>query len=192
MRNGKKIGDAKEFKLGIDALTISVHPESPILSIKDDLTTEELKKIIAGDYLYWDELDPSLPHKEIVVVIRDLGGGAPEVFQKAVMGDTQVRADAIQSPSMGALVTKIIENKEAIGYASYGMVNQNLGSLVPSKVDGVEPTEENIINGSYKISRPLIVVNKGELSPEQEAFMNVIQSDSGASIVEEMGFIPVR
>lgn len=188
----ENIGDANEFRLGIDALTISVHPENPILSIKDDITTEELRKIFAGDYMYWDELDPSLPHKEIVVVIRDLSGGAHEVFQNTVMGDTQVRADAIQSPSMGALVTKIIENKEAIGYASFGMVNQNLGSLVPLKVDGVEPTEENIINGSYKISRPLIVVTKGELSPEQEAFMNVIKSDTGASIIEEMGFIPVR
>lgn len=188
----EKIGDAKEFKLGIDALTISVHPENPILSVKDDLTTEELKKIFAGEYKYWDELDSNLPHKEIVVVIRDLGGGAHEVFQKAVMGDTQVRADAIQSPSMGALVTKIMENKEAIGYASFGMVNQNLGKLIPLKVDGVEPTEENIINGSYKISRPLIVVKKGELSPEQEAFMNVIKSDTGAAVIEEMGFIPVR
>lgn len=188
----EKIGDAKEFKLGIDALTVSVHPENPILSVKDDLTTEELKKIFAGEYQYWDELDSSLPHKEIVVVIRDLGGGAHEVFQNAVMGDTQVRADAIQSPSMGALVTKIMENKEAIGYASFGMVNQNQGKLIPLKVDGIEPTEENIINGSYKISRPLIVVKKGELTPEQEAFMNVIKSDTGAAIIEEMGFIPVR
>lgn len=188
----EKIRDSKEFKLGIDALTISVHPENPILSIKDDLTTEELKKIFAGEYMYWDELDSSLPHKEIVVVIRDLSGGAHEVFQKAVMGDTQVRADAIQSPSMGALVAKIIENKDAIGYASYGMVNQNLGSLVPLKVDGVEPTEDNIINGSYKISRPLIVVKQGDLTPEQQAFMNVIQSDAGAAIIEDMGFIPVR
>ncbi len=97
-----------------------------------------------------------------------------------------MRADAIQSPSMGALVAKVIENKDAIGYASFGMVNQNEGKLVPMKVDGVEPTTENIVSGDYKISRPLIVVKKGELSPpEQKAFMDVVTSDVGAQIIEK-------
>lgn len=188
----EKIGDAKDFTLGIDALTISINPENPLVKLRDSLTTEEVKKIFAGEYKFWDELDSKLPHKEIVVVIRDLSGGAHEVFQKSVMGETQIRPDAIQSPSMGALVTKVIENKDAIGYASFGMVNQNKGKLIPLKVDGVEPTEENIVNGSYKISRPLIVVKRGELTPEQKAFMDVVTSEKGAKIIEQMGFVPVK
>jgi phosphate transport system substrate-binding protein len=188
----EKIGDMNAFTLGIDALTISVNPENPIYKIKDDLSSEEIKKIFSGEYKYWDEIDDSLEHKEIVVVIRDLGGGAHEVFQKSIMGDTQVREDAIQAPSMGALVAKIIENKDAIGYASFGMVNQNEGKLIPLKVDGVEPTKENIVNGSYKISRPLIVVKKGELTKEQKAFMDVVMSKKGSEIIEKMGFVPVN
>lgn len=188
----EKIGDAKIYKLGVDALTISINPENPLAQLRDNLTTEEVKKIFAGEYKYWDELDSSLPHREIVVVIRDLSGGAHEVFQKSVMGDTQIRPDAIQSPSMGALVAKIIENKDAIGYASYGMVNQNKGKLIPLKVDGVEPTEQTIVDGSYKISRPLIVVKRGELTAPQKAFMDVVMSERGAEVIEEMGFVPVR
>ena len=188
----EKIGDMSAFTLGIDALTISVNPENPIHEIKDDLSSEEVKKIFSGEYKYWDEVDSSLEHKEIVVVIRDLGGGAHEVFQKSIMGETQVREDAIQSPSMGALVAKVIENKNAIGYASFGMVNQNEGKLIPLKVDGVEPTKENIANGSYKVSRPLIVVKKGELTKEQQAFMDVVISEKGSEIIEKMGFVPVN
>lgn len=188
----EKIGDMNAFTLGIDALTISINPENPLHTIKDDLSSEEIKKIFSGEYKYWDEVDSSLEHKEIVVVIRDLGGGAHGVFQKSIMGDTDVREDAIQSPSMGALVTKIIENKDAIGYASFGMVNQNEGKLIPLKVDRVEPTKENIVNGSYKISRPLIVVKKGELTPEQQAFMNVVTSEKGSEIIEKMGFVPAN
>ena len=134
-------------------------------------------------------MDNSLEHKEIVVVIRDLGGGAHGVFQKSIMGDTDVREDAIQSPSMGALVTKIIENKYAVGYASFGMVNQNKGKLIPLKVDGVEPTKENIVNGSYIISRPLMVIKRGELTPEQSVFMNMVKSEKGSKIIEDMGFV---
>jgi len=108
------------------------------------------------------------------------------------MGDAQVREDAIQSPSMGALVTKIIENKDTIGYASFGMVNQNVGKLIPLKVDGIEPTEENIVNESYKVSRPLIVIKKGELSPEQQIFMDFVLSDEGSQIIEKAGFVPAN
>ncbi|WP_353097231.1 phosphate ABC transporter substrate-binding protein [Tissierella praeacuta] len=188
----EKIGDMKDFVLGIDALTISINPENPLVKLKDSLSTEEIMKIFSGEYKYWDELDPSLEHKEIVVVIRDLGGGAHEVFQKSIMGDVQVREDAIQSPSMGALVAKIIENKDAIGYASFGMVNQNAGKLIPLKVDGIEPTEDNIVNGSYKVSRPLIAVKKGELTPEQQAFMDFVLSDKGSEIIAKMGFVPTN
>ena len=188
----EKIGDIKEFVLGIDALTISINPENPLVKLKDSLSTEEIMKIFSGEYKYWNDLDESLEHKEIVVVIRDLGGGAHEVFQKSIMGDVQVREDAIQSPSMGALVTKIIENKDAIGYASYGMVNQNQGKLIPLKVDGIEPTEENIVNGSYKVSRPLIAIKKGELTQEQQAFMDFVLSDEGSQMIENMGFVPAN
>lgn len=188
----EKIGDMNAFTLGIDALTISINPENPLYEIKDDLSSDEIKKIFSGEYKYWDEVDSGLEHREIVVVIRDLGGGAHGVFQKSIMGDTDVREDAIQAPSMGALVTKVIENKDAIGYASFGMVNQNEGKLIPLKVDGVEPTKENIINGSYKISRPLIVVKKGELTPEQKAFMDVVLSEKGTEIIEKMGFVPAN
>jgi phosphate transport system substrate-binding protein len=47
--------------------------------------------------------------------------------------DKPVRKDAIQAPSMGALVTKIIENKNAIGYASSGISAQNGASWSRSR-----------------------------------------------------------
>ncbi|MEL7567508.1 MAG: phosphate ABC transporter substrate-binding protein [Dehalobacterium sp.] len=185
-----KIEGYQEFRLGMDALTISVNPNNKLTQIKDSLATEEIKKIFAGEYKTWNEVDPSLPNTEIVVVTRDIGGGAHEVFQKAIMGDTQVRADVIQAPSMGALVTKVMENENAIGYASFGMVNQNIGKIIPFKVDGVEPTTENILNGSYKVSRPLIVIKSCELVPTEKAFMDYVVSDKGMEVVEEMGFVP--
>ena len=188
----EKVDNLKEFVLGIDALTISINPENPLAKLKSNLDTEEIMKIFSGEYKYWDDLDSGLEHKEIVVVIRDLGGGAHEVFRKSIMGDVDVREDAIQSPSMGALVTKIIENKDAIGYASYGMVNQNVRKLIPLQVDGVEPTVDNIVNGSYKVSRPLIVMKNGELTAPQQAFMDFVLSEEGSKLIDKMGFVPAN
>jgi phosphate transport system substrate-binding protein len=188
----EKLPELKEFTIGIDALTIGVNPNNPILSIKDDLTKDEIVKIFSGEYKTWKDLDPSLSDKEIIVVTRDIGGGAHEVFQSKIMGDVDVKADAIQAPSMGALVTKIIENEYAIGYASFGIVNQNAGKVSTMKVDGVEATKENIVNGSYIIQRPLIAIIDGELTAPQQAFMDYVMSEKGMEVVESMGFVPMK
>ena len=63
-------------------LTIAVNPENPLYAVKDNLTKEEIIKIFSGEYKTWNQVDPSLPEQEIIVVTRDLGGGAHEVFQQ--------------------------------------------------------------------------------------------------------------
>ena len=188
----EQLPQLQEFKVGIDALTLGVNPNNPVLSVMDDLAKDEIVKIFSGEYKTWKDLDSSLPDKEIIVVTRDIGGGAHEVFQSKIMGDVDVKADAIQAPSMGALVTKIIENEYAIGYASFGVVNQNAGKVSTIKVDGVEATQENIVNGSYIIQRPLIAIINGELSAAQQVFMDYVMSDEGMAVVESMGFVPAK
>lgn len=182
----------KEFLVASDALTVSVNAKNPIVQIKDNLDSDTIRKIFSGEYKYWSDVDASLPQKEIVVIIRDLSGGAYEVFQESIMGETQISPNAIQSPSMGALGTKIVENENAIGYASYGVYNQNKDNLFAFKVDGVEPTKENILNGQYKIQRPLMFIKNSELSESENAFVNYVFSDIGKQVVEENGYIPAE
>lgn len=188
----EKMKNYKEFMVAYDALTVSVNSKNPIVKIKDNLDTKTIRNIFSGEYKFWSDVDVSLPKKEIVVIIRDLSGGAYEVFQESIMGDTQISANAIQSPSMGALGTKIAENENAIGYASYGVYNQNKDKLFALKVDGIEPTKENILNGSYKIQRPLMFIKNSELSENENEFVNYIFSDLGKQIVNENGYIAVK
>ena len=179
-----------EFMVASDALTVSVNKNNPVAAVIDDIDTDTLRKIFAGEIAYWDELDASLEHKEIVVCIRDLTGGAAEVFEKQVMQGTPITENAIQTPSMGALAAKIAENELAIGYAGYGVYNQNQDKLVAFKFNGVEPTEENILNGSYTIQRPVLFCINRELDAAEQAFVDYIFSDTGRAIVIENGYIP--
>ena len=188
----KAIKDEKEYQVGIDALTIAVNPENPVTKIIDDLSTEQIVSLFSGEYKTWKDLDASLPDEEVVVITRDINGGAHEVFQKNIMGDTEVKSDAIQASSMGELVQDIIDNPYAIGYASFGVANQNAGKVVTMKVNGVEPTKENIINGSYIIQRPLLLVGSGEPTAIQQAFLDVVLGDEGQKTVEDMGFFPMN
>ena len=186
------IKDEKEYQVGIDALTIAVNPANPVNDILDDLTTEQIVGLFSGEYATWKDLDSSLPDEEVVVITRDINGGAHEVFQKNIMGDTEVKADAIQASSMGELVQDIIDNQYAIGYASFGVANQNEGKVIPLKVNGVAATKENILDGSYIIQRPLLLVGSGDPTDVQQAFLDYVLGDEGQKTVEDMGFIPMK
>ena len=186
------IKDEKEYQVGIDALTIAVNPANPVNDVLDNLTTEQIVGLFSGEYATWKDLDSSLPDEEVVVITRDINGGAHEVFQKNIMGDTEVKADAIQASSMGELVQDIIDNQYAIGYASFGVANQNEGKVTPLKVNGVAATKENILDGSYIIQRPLLLVGSGDPTDVQQAFLDYVLGDEGQKTVEDMGFIPMK
>lgn len=188
----EQIEDYNELLVGVDALTITINPANPLADLKDDLTKEEIKNIFSGEFATWADLDPSLPEEEIIVITRDVNGGAHGVFQKAIMGDTEVKADAIQAASMGELVQNVIDNPNAIGYGSFGVVNQNADAVTTISVDGVEASKENIVDGSYPIQRPLLLIWSGQAGPEETAFLDLIVGAEGQAIVEEMGFVPVN
>ena len=179
-----------EYPVAYDALTISINRENPLSKVRDSLSVDLIRRIFSGEIAFWDELEPSLPHQEIVLVIRDLSGGAAEVFEKNVMQGTPISADAIQSPSMGALAAKIAENPYAIGYAGYGVYQLNQEKLYAFSVDGIAATEEHILDGSYPIQRPVQFVTNRPLRPEEQAFVDYIFSDTGREIVRENGYIP--
>lgn len=183
----------KEFVVAKDALTVSVNAENPICDIMDDMPTETIRQIFAGEITTWDKVDASLPAETINVYIRDLSGGAYEVFQKCVMGDSEVTASATQSASMTELATNIAGDPWGIGYAGYGAYNKANAQakvLTAMKVDGVEATSENIINGSYTIQRPVMFVTGAEITPSEQAFIDYIFSETGYDVVEANGYIP--
>lgn len=179
-------------QMGSDVLTIAVNPKNPITTIKPDITRDELKKIFAGEITKWNQLDPALPDQTIIVAVRDLGGGASEVFNTAVMKGTPISKDAQQIPSMGALAGKVMDNEMTIGYVSSGLVNQNADKLSALSIDGIAPTLENIKSGAYDIGRPLLIVTKDTPTAKQKAFLDYLMSDKGFKVVEDLGYIPAN
>ncbi|ABO50805.1 phosphate ABC transporter substrate-binding protein, PhoT family [Desulforamulus reducens MI-1] len=185
-----KMPNGKIIKMGSDALTIAVNPKNPVIQVKPDLTNDEVKRIFAGEIKTWQELDAKLPARPVVLAIRDLGGGASQVFDELVMKKTPIAKEALQLPSMGALAGKVAENADAIGYVSFGLVKQNQGKISVLSVDGVTPTTESIASGQYKIARPLLLVTKEQPNERQQLFIDYLLSKKGLKVVEDMGFIP--
>ena len=182
-----------EYIVARDALTVSVNAENPICAVMDDMSAGLIRQIFDGELETWDQVDASLPAEPINVYIRDLSGGAYEVFQKAIMGDSEVTASATQSASMTELATNIAGDPWGIGYAGFGAYNKANADkqvLFAMKVDGVEANEENIISGEYKVQRPVMFVTGDEISASEQAFIDYIFSDVGYQVVQANGYIP--
>ena len=188
------LGDGyQEFVVARDALTVAVNAENPIAAKIDNLDSDTIRKIFAGEITKWNEVDESLPDAAINVYIRDLSGGAYEVFQKAIMGDSEITASATQSASMTELATNVAGDPNGIGYVGYGAYNKANADgkkLVAMKVDGVEANEENILNGSYIIQRPVMFVTGKPITASEQAFIDYIFSQTGYETVESNGYIP--
>lgn len=53
------------------------------------------------------------------------------------------------------IVQKLASNPKAVGIFGYSFLEQNEDKIQGSRVDGVEPTFDNIAEGKYPVSRPL-------------------------------------
>ena len=185
--------DYKEFVVAKDALTVSVNAENPITGVIDDMSSETIKKIFSGELTSWNQVDASLPDEKINVYIRDLSGGAYEVFQKSIMKDSQVTDAATQSASMTELANNVAGDKWGIGYVGYGAfnkANKEKTVLVAMKVDGVAANEADIKDGSYIIQRPVLFLTGDKISESEQLFIDYIFSKKGHDVVVENGYIP--
>ena len=185
--------DYKDFVVAKDALTVSVNAENPITGVIDDMSSETIKKIFSGELTSWNQVDASLPDEKINVYIRDLSGGAYEVFQKSIMKDSQVTDTATQSASMTELANNVAGDKWGIGYVGYGAfnkANKEKAVLVAMKVDGVAANEADIKDGSYIIQRPVLFLTGDKISESEQLFIDYIFSKKGHDVVVENGYIP--
>ena len=129
----------------------------------------------------------------ITVVSREDGSGTRVAFVELIgvedeEGNDMTTVDATISNSTEVVIQTVAGNTGAIGYISLGSLDDTVKGV---NIDGVEPTAENIENGTYTVSRPFNVATKGELTNEAaQDFMNYIMSEEGQAIVAE-DYIPI-
>ena len=140
--------------------------------------------------------------KNITVVARTQGSGTREAFDKVVTdgngnylemkinGDkhffTTDKAD-IQEKT-GPVMSKVASDKNAIGYISLGSVNDTIKVI---KVNGVAPSAETVLDGSYAIQRPFVIMtsSKVQLTDLAADFLLYLKSENSKQHADEAGCI---
>ncbi len=173
-----------------DAVAIATSASNPLAKAKQGFTQSELVSIFSGQHEQLIQIDKSLPAKPVVLLTRDASGGVTEIFQDRVMKQQRLAPSRLQFPSTAALVKKLESNDAAIAFVSAGAVSQD-GDIRIYAVDGVAPTQENILNNKYTLNRPMQIVAKPNPPRKVQAFMDYVLGDC-QQVVKDHGFVPVR
>ncbi len=134
---------------------------------------------------------------DIAVISREEGSGTRGAFvelfgieEEDADGNTvdKTVATAEQTNSTAVMMTSVNGNPYAIGYTSLGVLNDTVKAV---KIDGAEATVDNILSGTYKISRPFIVGSKADASDAAKDFLAYIMSDEGQKVITDEGYVSV-
>lgn len=140
--------------------------------------------------------------KNITVVVREQGSGTREAFDKVVTDGEHFLEEkdadgkkvynttntAVQQTKTGTVLSAVASDKNAIGYISLGSLNDSVNVV---SVDGVMPSEATVLDGTYKIQRPFVVMTNANvtLNPITADFMDYLRSADTKAHAEAAGCI---
>ncbi|MBO5458384.1 MAG: substrate-binding domain-containing protein [Clostridia bacterium] len=140
--------------------------------------------------------------KNITVVARHQGSGTREAFDRVVTDGNgnylEMKVDgkttffttdkADLQPETGNVMSKVASDKNAIGYISLGSVNDTIKVV---NVNGVAPSAETVLDGSYKMQRPFVIMTSSTVTLTDIAadFLLYLKSEASETHAEEAGCI---
>lgn len=173
-----------------NALVFFVHRDNPV----QNLSTEQIQSIYAGDVDDWSAVG---------------GADAPVLAFQRHNSDIQavMETSVMQGRPLGAplheeyveegftFIRRIADYRnrtDSLGYDFYWNAVQRFpaGEIRFLAVDGIAPTQENITNGSYPFSLPLVMLTCRPLSPESKALRDWIISPEGQGLIAKAGYAP--
>ena len=132
------------------------------------------------------------------VVSREEGSGTRGAFIELVGLEEEVDGskedmttqEAIVQNSTNGVMQTVSQDSEAIGYISLGSLNDTVKAV---KIEGVEATEENIVNGTYKISRPFnLAYKEDKLNDFAKDFLKFCLSEDAQALTLKDGYVPLK
>ena len=185
LKDEEKAGGLTETVVALDGIAVIVNADSKVA----DLTVEQIGKIFTGEITDWSEVGGDAG--TISCIGREAGSGTRDGFESITGTKDACKLDQ-ELTSTGGVIEAVASNPNAIGYASLSAV-EGKNTVKAVTVGGVACTEETVLNGSYAIQRPFVLVTKtGEnLSPAAQAFFDYATSSAASQLIKAAGAVPV-
>ncbi|HBM75368.1 MAG TPA: phosphate-binding protein, partial [Clostridiaceae bacterium] len=151
-------------------------------------TKQQLVDIFTGKVTNWKDVGGD--DMKIVVVNRPTSSGTRATFKKyALDGKEETVGKALTEDSSGTVLKAVADTEGAVSYLALSYINDS--SIKALKLDGVEPTAENITSGKYPIWSYEHMYTKGAAEGVAKAFIDYMMGDEVEPLVEKLGYIPI-
>lgn len=182
--SGRKLRD-KETARGLKVAATLRTPFGFVTSRPgpDNLKKGEIVPLLRIDRPLWPDGMPVLIHlrpadESDYIVLGELFPGMSETFQHlrkrrdlsvvATDQDNADMAERVKGSLTAATLTQILAEKRNLRFVS---------------IDGVAPSLENYLNGSYPYGKPLYVIVPSAISPEARAFLAFLAKPEGVALL---------
>ena len=185
LKDEEKAGGLTETVVALDGIAVIVNADSKV----EDLSVEQIAKIFTGEITDWSEVGGEAG--KISCIGREAGSGTRDGFESITGTKDACKLDQ-ELTSTGGVIEAVAGNANAIGYASLSAV-EGKDTVKAVTVGGVACTEEAVLDGSYAIQRPFVLVTKTDasLSTAAQAFFDYATSTAANDLIKAAGAVPV-
>lgn len=178
-------------ELCIDGIAIIVNAQNSAIA---GLSKEQVKQIYMGEITNWSQIGGA--DAPINLYSRESTSGTRGAFEELVLGKdgtgAQITIDdskvQIQT-SNGNLAAAVGQDAYGIGYMSLGLV-KNYATVKATDLDNVHATLDNIVNGTYTLKRPFLLLTNGTPSSVAQAFLDYcLTSEAAKQYMAEKGYV---
>lgn len=212
------VTDITEVYIGSDGIAFAQSNENDPMPV----TLEQIFLAVAaqvpqdGDlvdnpYTNWNQIDSSLPDREIVIVGPPTTSGTRDSFEELVLevasenfeeygGEhhSDVRNDGAWvdgGENDNLIVQRLTQDTKAFGVFGYSFLEENDDVLIASTIEGVEATPETIADEEYPVARTMYFYLKnqhGEEVPVMYEYADMFVSDmmiGESGLLKDIGLI---
>ncbi len=171
-----------EIPCGKDGITIYLNKSNSV----SNLTTDQLRQIYTGKITNWKQVGGK--DAKIVVYSRENNSGTYVYFKDNVLKGQDYSPSCQNLPGTAAVVNAVSKDERGIGYGGHGYSK----GVKMCRINGVEPTIENIGKGKYPITRYLYMYTRNRPSGAIKEYIDWVLSPEGQKVVSENGYFPVK
>ena len=219
------VDEIVEIKIGFDGIAVCQNKDNQDLSLTVEQLTlavaEEVPvdgKLVKNPYTKWNQIDPALPNRKIMVLGPPTTSGTRDAFHELVMHvgaksigiypkDTKgkvkyqnIRQDGVwvdSGENDNLIVQKLTKDSTAVGIFGYSFLEENSDRIIAAKINEVLPDPETVSSGKYPVSRSLFFyVKKAHIGKVEglKEFVDLFVSElmiGDEGILTTIGLIPL-